>query len=81
MATPANIVNKLNVLINEILRSPELEAIPAKFNAKPRIGSPQDFAKFWRSETEKWTSVITLAGIKAEELGGSERNNLWDLYQ
>jgi tripartite-type tricarboxylate transporter receptor subunit TctC len=64
--TPANIVNKLNVSINEILRSPELEASLAKFNAKAKIGSPQDFAKFWRAETEKWTNVITSAGIKAD---------------
>ena len=66
MGTPANIVNKLNVSINEILRSPELEASLAKFNAKPKIGSPEDFAKFWHSETEKWTNVITSAGIKAD---------------
>lgn len=64
--TPGNIVDKLNVSINEILRSPELEASLAKFNAKPKIGSPQDFAKFWRAETEKWTNVITSAGIRAD---------------
>jgi tripartite-type tricarboxylate transporter receptor subunit TctC len=64
--TPANIVDKLNVSINEILRSPELEASLAKFNAKPKIGSTQDFIKFWRAETEKWTNVITSAGIKAD---------------
>jgi tripartite-type tricarboxylate transporter receptor subunit TctC len=57
--TPANIVNKLNVSINEILRSPDLEAALAKFNAKPKIGSPRDFANFWRSEAEKWTHVIS----------------------
>jgi tripartite-type tricarboxylate transporter receptor subunit TctC len=66
MGTPSNIVNKLNVSINEILSSPELEASLAKFNARPKIGSPEDFAKFWRGETEKWTNVITLAGIKAD---------------
>jgi tripartite-type tricarboxylate transporter receptor subunit TctC len=54
------------VSINEILRSPELEASLAKFNAKPKTGSPQDFAKFWRAETEKWTNVITSAGIGAD---------------
>jgi tripartite-type tricarboxylate transporter receptor subunit TctC len=64
--TPLNIVDKLNVSINEILRSSELEASLAKFVAKSKIGSPQDFAKFWRAETEKWTSVITSAGIKAD---------------
>jgi tripartite-type tricarboxylate transporter receptor subunit TctC len=66
MGTPADLVNMLNASINEILRSPELEATLAKFNAKPKIGSPQDFAEFWRAETEKWTNVITSAGIKAD---------------
>jgi tripartite-type tricarboxylate transporter receptor subunit TctC len=53
IGTPAHIVDKLNASINEFLRSPEVEANLAKFNAKPKIGSPQDFAKFWRIETEK----------------------------
>jgi tripartite-type tricarboxylate transporter receptor subunit TctC len=66
MGTPSNIVSRLNASINEILRSSELEATLAKFNAKPKIGSPRDFANFWHSEAEKWTNVITLAGIKAE---------------
>jgi tripartite-type tricarboxylate transporter receptor subunit TctC len=64
--TPAETIAKLNVSINEILRSSDLQASLAKFNAKPKTGSPQEFAKFWRAETEKWTNVITSAGIKAE---------------
>ena len=62
--TPAAAIDRLNVAINEFLRSPQIEASLAKFNAKPKIGSPQDFAKFWRDETEKWTNVVTSAGIK-----------------
>ena len=64
--TPAEIVSKLNMSINEILRSSELQASLAKFNAKPKTGSPQEFAKFWRAETEKWTNIIRSAGIKVE---------------
>jgi tripartite-type tricarboxylate transporter receptor subunit TctC len=66
IGTPAHVIDKLNMTINEFLRSPEVGASLARFNAKPKIGSPQDFAKFWRSETEKWTNVITSAGIKAD---------------
>jgi tripartite-type tricarboxylate transporter receptor subunit TctC len=66
IGTPATIVEKLNTSINEFLRRPEVEASLAKFNATPKIGSPQDFAKFWRAETERWTNVITSAGIKAD---------------
>ena len=66
IGTPATIVEKLNTSINEFLRRPEVEASLARFNATPKIGSPQDFAKFWRAETERWTNVITSAGIKAD---------------
>jgi tripartite-type tricarboxylate transporter receptor subunit TctC len=66
ISTPANVIDKLNTSINEFLRLPEVEANLAKFGARPKIGSPQDFAKFWRAETEKWTNIITLAGIKPE---------------
>jgi tripartite-type tricarboxylate transporter receptor subunit TctC len=64
--TPADVVDKLNQPINKILRSPELDASLARFNAKPKIGSPPDFAKFWRAETEKWINVVTAAGVKAD---------------
>jgi len=66
IGTPATIVEKLNTSIDKILRRPEVEASLAKFNATPKIGSPQDFAKFWRAKTERWTNVITSADIKAD---------------
>jgi tripartite-type tricarboxylate transporter receptor subunit TctC len=66
IGTPASIVGKLNVTINEILKSPGLEANLAKINAKPKIGSPEDFAMFMAAETQKWTKVINSAGIRAD---------------
>jgi len=66
IGTPASIVGKLNVTINEILKSPELEANLAKINAKRRIGSPEDFAMFMAAESHKWTKVISSAGIRAD---------------
>jgi tripartite-type tricarboxylate transporter receptor subunit TctC len=62
----ANVVAKLNVTINEILKTPELEANLAKISAKPKIGSPEDFATFMVAETQKWAEVVSSAGIKAE---------------
>jgi tripartite-type tricarboxylate transporter receptor subunit TctC len=64
--TSPSIVSKLNAAINEILKSPELEANLAKINAKPKIGSPEDFASFMAAETQKWTKVISSAGIRAD---------------
>ena len=64
--TPANIVDKLNSKINEILRTKELEANLAMVSAKPKIGSPQDFASFMAEETQKWKEIIESAGIKVD---------------
>jgi tripartite-type tricarboxylate transporter receptor subunit TctC len=64
--TSASIVNRLNALINEILKSAELQASLASLSAKTKIGTPQEFADFMAAETLKWTEVANTAGIKAE---------------
>jgi len=64
--TSPTIVSKLNAAINEILKSPELEANLAKISARPKIGSPEDFASFMAAETQKWMKVASSAGIRAD---------------
>jgi tripartite-type tricarboxylate transporter receptor subunit TctC len=64
--TPAGIVNRLNGAINKALQSTEFEASLAKLGAKPKIGSPGDFANFMSTETQKWAEVASAAGITAE---------------
>jgi tripartite-type tricarboxylate transporter receptor subunit TctC len=64
--TSPNIVNKLNATINEVLRSKELEATLARLSARPKIGSPQDFAAFMAAETRKWSEVVSAAGIRVD---------------
>jgi|SRR5215467_3333220 len=64
--TPTIIVNKLNAEINTIMKTNEAEAILAKLSARPKVGSPEDFAAFMAAETQKWAAVVTGANIKAE---------------
>ena len=64
--TPTNIVGKLNAAINETLKSPDLQATLVKLSAKPKIGSPQDFAAFIAAERKKWTEVADAAGVKVD---------------
>ena len=64
--TPANIVEKLNTTVNQILKAPEFETILAKLGAKAKIGSPQEFAAFMAAERVKWTEIISAAGITTE---------------
>ena len=49
-------------------RSPirKLQARFADLGALVRTGSPNDFATFLTSETEKWGKVIRAANIKAD---------------
>jgi len=64
--TPKSVVDKLNAAINEVLKSKEVEAMLARLSARPKIGSPQDFAAFVAAESQKWTAVVNAAGIKAD---------------
>jgi tripartite-type tricarboxylate transporter receptor subunit TctC len=64
--TPASIVDRLNVAINDVLKSREIETILARLSAKPKIGSPQDFGAFVAAESQKWTAIVNAAGIRAD---------------
>jgi tripartite-type tricarboxylate transporter receptor subunit TctC len=64
--TPADIVAKLNGLINEVLQSPAMKPHLARFNVEANVASPQEFATFVAGEAQKWSSIIKAAGIKAE---------------
>jgi tripartite-type tricarboxylate transporter receptor subunit TctC len=64
--TPANIVDKLNVAINDILKTPEVQARLAQITAKAKIESANEFAAFMAAERAKWTEVAHAASIKAD---------------
>ena len=62
--TPRSIVDRLNAMINEAVKSPEINAFLTKISATPKIGSPEDFAAFMAAERQKWTTVVNAAGVK-----------------
>ena len=64
--TPAPIVAKLNAVINEGLKTPEMQATLARLSSIPKIGTPQDFAAFLAAEVPKWAALVKLAGAKVE---------------
>jgi tripartite-type tricarboxylate transporter receptor subunit TctC len=61
--TPANIVMRLNSEINAGVTTPEMKAAMKKLDFEPKVGSPQDFAKFIVAEMEAWTPAAKAAGI------------------
>ena len=64
--TPRTIVEKLNTEINVALADPRIKARFADLGGMVLPGSPDDFGKLIRDETEKWAKVIRAANIKVE---------------
>jgi len=63
--TPPEIIKKINAMLNEVLATPEIQRTFAGIGQDPMTGTPEDFGKFLRDETEKWRAVIQQAGITA----------------
>lgn len=64
--TPSTIVEKLNIEINTALADPKMKARFADLGGRVLPGSPDEFGKLIRDETEKWGKVIRAANIKVE---------------
>jgi tripartite-type tricarboxylate transporter receptor subunit TctC len=64
--TPPAIVGKINAAINEIFRTPEMQAHFAALNMQPVGGTPAETRTFLRAETERWGAVIRAANITVE---------------
>ena len=63
---PPTIIQKLNGEINAGLADPKIKARFASLGGTVLPGSPEDFGKLIRDETEKWGKVIRAANIKVE---------------
>ena len=64
VATPPDIVSRLNAEMVSAIRQPETQERLAKEGADPVVSSPQDFGRFIQNEIEKWRKVIRAAGIQ-----------------
>ena len=62
--TPADIVAKLNHVINEGLSSPELKAGIIKLGGSPKLTTPAEFASFIATMKQEWAKVIKVTGVK-----------------
>ena len=64
--TPRTIVEKLNTEINAALADPRISARFADLGGMVLPGSPDDFGKLIRDDTEKWAKVVRAANMKVE---------------
>jgi tripartite-type tricarboxylate transporter receptor subunit TctC len=65
--TPASIVDKLNGVLNKVVRSAEVQEHLSNQGIASQTSSPAQFRAFIAGEISRWAAVIKSAGIKAEE--------------
>lgn len=58
--TPQPIVKRLNVLLQEILKDPELAKITIRQGLNPVPSSPEELAALIRTEMDRWRDVVTV---------------------
>jgi tripartite-type tricarboxylate transporter receptor subunit TctC len=64
--TPPQIVERLNAVINDSLKTAEMRETLARFGSEPNVTSPQDFAAFLAGETRKWGEVGKAARVQLD---------------
>ena len=64
--TPAAVVARLNVTVNQALAAPEVRAALQKLGSDPKTETPQEFTAFIAAESERWGKVVRDANIKVE---------------
>ncbi|HET9403224.1 MAG TPA: tripartite tricarboxylate transporter substrate binding protein [Burkholderiales bacterium] len=64
--TPRPVVNRLNKEISTALLLPDIKEFLFKQGLDAAPGTPEQFAKYMRSEYAKWTKVIRAAGLEAK---------------
>jgi tripartite-type tricarboxylate transporter receptor subunit TctC len=62
--TPRPIVEKLNALIREAMKSEGYLNLTRTTYGIPFPGTPEELAAFQASETKKWGEIVTVAGMK-----------------
>jgi tripartite-type tricarboxylate transporter receptor subunit TctC len=64
--TPKAIIDRLSREVADVLRSPEGKRRYSAQGAEPIGSTPQEFARFLRSEMEQYAKVIEASGLKKE---------------
>jgi tripartite-type tricarboxylate transporter receptor subunit TctC len=65
-ATPPAVINRLNSEVNKALAAPDMKEKLAAAGIQPIGNTPEQFAAFIRSETQRFAKIIKEAGIKPE---------------
>src|SRR5579863_1640306 len=64
--TPADIVVKINAVVNRGLADPQVRERILGLGGVPQPMSPQDFAAFIAEQVQRWGDIIRVAGVRIE---------------
>jgi tripartite-type tricarboxylate transporter receptor subunit TctC len=64
--TPQTAINAVNIAVVNGLKTDGVRETLSRVGAEAAPGTPQDFAAFIASETEKWSSIAKTAGVQPE---------------
>ncbi|MBI3041927.1 MAG: tripartite tricarboxylate transporter substrate binding protein [Betaproteobacteria bacterium] len=64
--TPRAIIDRLNTEIHKALSSDDMKQRLAASGVDPMLSTPDDFAAFIKSETQRYAKVVKDAGLKAQ---------------
>lgn len=64
--TPKEVLERLSAQTMRGMHSPDVEELLGKQGFDVIAGSPQDFARWIRSEAEKWSGVVRISGAKVD---------------
>lgn len=60
--TPPAVITKVNAAVNQALTTGDLAKRFADIGGEVRTGTPDDFARFWRSEVDRYAGLVKLTG-------------------
>jgi tripartite-type tricarboxylate transporter receptor subunit TctC len=61
---PADIVNKLNTTVNDIVSEPDMKASMAKIGFEPKPLRPQELSALLAEESPRWTAIVKATGFQ-----------------
>jgi tripartite-type tricarboxylate transporter receptor subunit TctC len=62
--TPKEIIMKLNQLVNQMLKEPDVKKSLYDQGNTPVGGTPEEFAAYIKAESDKWSNVVRVGNIK-----------------